>query len=139
MSNMMHRIACLDMVEDRTRNRAVGVGILFALFLVVMTDLIRYTPGNPYELVSSLTFVSQVPGHSKVGQLLSERPIVISVTSTISKPFVTRHCPGALEVLDENTCGEPGDPNYDQTEPVRLRARVADVSYPSERVNTLDC
>ena len=40
-------IACLDMVEDRTRNRAVGVGIMFALFLVVFTDLVRLVRLGP--------------------------------------------------------------------------------------------
>lgn len=99
----------------------------------------RYTPGNPYELVSQLSFASDVPAFSKIGPQLSARPVVATVVSSLARPFVTRRCPGSLEVLDENDCGDPAKPAYQQTEPVRLRARIADISYVSEPVNTLDC
>ena len=70
------------------------------------TELIRYHPENPYELVSKLEFASMLPVFGFIGPapLLADRPIVVAVTSSLGRPFVTRRCPGALDTIAESEC-----------------------------------
>lgn len=85
--------APIDLVEDRMRNRVVGVAALFCMYLFVGAQFIDTKTGSAYELTSSVTFASALPAATRLGPSLSPggaAPVAVMVTSTEGKAFQLR-------------------------------------------------
>jgi hypothetical protein len=127
------RLACLDLVEDRTRNRLVSVAVMFAMYLVMSNSFLFDQPPPSIELVKTLTFASVVPTAGTLGDVpLFSRPPQLLVESNKGRAFRTRTCPSE-EIKSQ--CDR--DTSY--TEGVAVSARVTSLQYATEPRNTLDC
>ena len=70
--------APIDLVEDRMRNRVVGVAALFCMYLFVGAQFIDTKTGSAYELTSSVTFASALPAATRRTASFMTHPVFSS-------------------------------------------------------------
>ena len=147
-------LAPIDMVEDRMRNRVVGVAALFVIYLFIGSSFITEQPGKELivrvpaaaprtclalardrpcrvpQLTEKVTFASF---YSTFGPNLTNgaTPVKINVVNTQEEAFYLRECPA----LGKAIC----DANGSAVAHVDVTATVEEISYPVKPENTLDC
>ena len=65
--------APVDLVEDRTRTRLVGVCAIFTMYLFIGAPLVTRRPDPPYVLTSSVTLPAIARARDLHSSRLSER------------------------------------------------------------------
>lgn len=125
-------LLCVDLVEDRNRNRLVAVFMTFALYIVVGGELIRFGRANTSDTVGRVIVSSQFPGSATLGPSLAERIPGVAVISSSGTPFSKRVCP---YLRNASAC----DASSGASEDVHVEAQIVRITYEVEPRRTLDC